>query len=185
MFAEFHEEDRPIMVAVPAGGRNLPLTRVDGHERARPDKGIQSVIILSDISVYRVGTGHALERKRNLIPGFNHLGHQIGPFGLQLLSQFRRQLHSCFVDLGDRPDHIGVWQGESSVFFQGFVGGYATENCHPVVVASVDDTEGVEPVKTGGRLAAFNVSEGRSGYFVIVALPPAGDALAQGLYVAQ
>jgi hypothetical protein len=34
MLAEFHEEDRPIMVAVPTEGRNLLLARVDAHERS-------------------------------------------------------------------------------------------------------------------------------------------------------
>ena len=68
---------------------------------------------------------------------------------------------------------------------QGFADGYTTENCHSIVVASVNDTQGVKPVKTRGALSVFNVSEGSSGYFVIGTLPPVGNALAQGFYIAQ
>ena len=40
MVAEFHEKDRPIMIAVPTKGGDLLLARVDAHERPRPDKRI-------------------------------------------------------------------------------------------------------------------------------------------------
>jgi hypothetical protein len=71
------------------------------------------------------------------------------------------------------------------MFFQGFVGGYTTENCHAIVVASIDNAQGVKPVETGSGLAVFNVGEGRSGNFVIGTLAPVGDALAQGFHIAE
>ena len=50
MLAEFHEEDRAIMVPVPTEGRDFLLSGIDGHERAGPHERIQGVVILSDIS---------------------------------------------------------------------------------------------------------------------------------------
>ena len=83
----------PIMIAAPTDGRNLLLTGVDAHERPRPDERIQRVVIRSDISIQRIGTGHQLKQEWDLVPSPYHSGHQVGPFCSKLLSQFCRRLH--------------------------------------------------------------------------------------------
>jgi hypothetical protein len=64
------------------------------------------------------------------------------------------------------------------MFLQGFADRNATHDRESIIVLPVNDTQGIEPVKTRSTLAVFNISERSSGYLVIGTLPPVGNALA-------
>ena len=66
---------------------------IDPHKRPRPDERIQRVVIHADISIQGVRPVDELQHRRNFVPGFDHLRHEIGSFHPQFLSQFRRRLH--------------------------------------------------------------------------------------------
>ena len=68
---------------------------------------------------------------------------------------------------------------------QGFAGGNAAHDRESIIVVPVDDTQGVEPMKTRSALAVFNISERSSGYLVIGTLPSFGDVVAQGFHITQ
>jgi hypothetical protein len=54
-----------------------------------------------------------------------------------------------------------------------------------IVIAPINNTQGVKSVKSGRPLSVFDVSERGVGNVVIEILPSLGDAAAQSFHVAQ
>ena|ERR1022692_992399 len=63
--AEFNEEDRPVMIAVPIQDRNFLLARINPDKSSGPDKRVQSVVVHPDISVERTRPIYLLKHQRH------------------------------------------------------------------------------------------------------------------------
>ena len=133
-------------------------------KRSRVDDRVQGVVIHSDISIKRVRSVHELKRERHFISSFQHLRNQVRPFGTKLLSQLSGGCNYRFVALQRWPNQVGTRQMDLLVLLQRFAGGNTTHARQSKVVAGIDDTPRVEPVKSRWPLSVFDFCEGGVSY---------------------
>src|SRR6266404_2034741 len=83
--AELHEIDGTVKFSPPFLGADLPLAGVNLHQRARPDEGMESVVLQADVSVHRLALIQMLQQANgNLVPFFNNPCKQVGALQLEL-----------------------------------------------------------------------------------------------------
>ena len=113
--SQFCKVDRPLELGCPGCRADFPFLGVDLHQRSRPNQGIQSEILQTDIAVYRFAQIQVLQQSdRHFIPFFDDSSQQTSFLEAKAVLQFNRKRYLVGFILTFRIDQMCSGQPNAS-----------------------------------------------------------------------